>query len=276
MLWLISFGPGEVAKWHQAAAKNAWDDKRFADVISSADKGLQWDPANQQLLGLRAAARLQMDDLTGSLDDYDQLIDSAADEGSTTERQVQALAVRTQVLQRLGRYQDAVDTWDRIVEYRREQYDLRGDSESQRDFALSLNNRAYTKGLGRIDITGALDDIDRALEVTGRDDDPVMIDTLGYLLFLDEQYEQAKFYLEQAETAAKLQTDARRELLRQAMSRVTDQRPFEAELKMLDEQYSIILHHRGEVYAAIGDTEQAEADIAEAKRLGYNPDKGVW
>jgi predicted negative regulator of RcsB-dependent stress response len=60
------------------------------------------------------------------------------------------------------------------------------------------------------------------------------------------------------------------------MQQATDQRPYEAELKRLDEQHAVILHHRGEAYQAVGDEEQAQADFSKAKELGYNPEAGVW
>ena len=43
-----------------------------------------------------------------------------------------------------------------------------------------------------------------------------------------------------------------------------------------DQQFSVILHHRGEAYAALGEEEKADADIAKAIELGFNPDEGIW
>jgi len=176
----------------------------------------------------------------------------------------------------LDRYQEAVDDWSKTVDFRREQFRLRDDSESQDAYAMALNNRAYVQALGRIDIQGALEDINRSIEILGRDDNPVLIDTLGYLLLLDGKNQEAVYYLESAVALATLRNGEKRKEFEQSMQHEIDQRLFEAALKQMDQEFSIILHHRGEAYEAMGEVEQAEADMAEAKKLGYDPSAGIW
>ncbi len=276
LFWGAFWGPREVARWYLAAARNAQADMRYEAVVEAANKGLAWDDEYRDLVEARAIARLQLDDLHGSLQDFDRLIELASKDEKTTEAYMRAMAARTQVLQRLDRYQAAVDDWTDIVEFRREQYRLRGDSESQQAYALALNNRAYTQALGKIDIKGALKDIDLSIEIRGREDDPMLIDTLGYLLLLDGQNDEAVFYLESTVALATLQNGELRKRIEERMQLEMDQRRFEARLKLMDEQFSVMLHHRGEAYQATGETEQAEADFAEAEKLGYNPAKGIW
>jgi tetratricopeptide (TPR) repeat protein len=275
-LWGFSFVPREMARWHHAAARNALTDGKMEEVIALADKGLRWNDEYTELLELRAAVNLESGKLEESLRDYDRIIELASRDNKITETDIRALSARTIALQRLDRYQESVDTWTQVVDYRRDQFESRADTDSQRLYALALNNRAYTQAQGRIDIKGALSDINEAIEILGREDDPVFIDTLGYLLLINGQTKEAKFYLEQAAALAKTQDDEKRAQIRQLMKRVVDQRGLEAELKRLDENYAVIVHHRGEAYEATGEQEKAEADYAEAKKLGYDREKGIW
>jgi hypothetical protein len=47
-------------------------------------------------------------------------------------------------------------------------------------------------------------------------------------------------------------------------------------IQTLNEQLSVLYHHRGLVYEKLNQLEKAVADYEQARRLGYNPDKGVW
>ena len=272
----ITWGPREMARWYLAAARNAHEDLQYEDALKAANKGLEWHAQSPLLLRARAALRYELGDMQGSLEDYGQAIELAATPTAMNEADAQLLVGRAQTLQRLDRYQEAIDDWTKVVEFRREQYEQNNDAASQYNYAITLNNRAYTQGQGGIDIEGALKDIDRAIELRGTEDDPVLIDTLGYLLLLDGQHERALYHLETAVALAKVQDDEEREKLKERMQQVVDQRRFELRLKTLDEQYSVILHHRGEAYQATGELEKAKSDFAEAEILGYNPAEGIW
>ena len=104
----------------------------------------------------------------------------------------------------------------------------------------------------------------------------MFIDTLGYILLLLGDLKEAKFYLEQAAALAKTQDEEKRVQIRELMQRVVDQRSLQAELERIDQNYAVIVHHRGEVYEAIGEIEKAEADYEEAEKLGYDREKGIW
>ena len=73
----------------------------------------------------------------------------------------------------------------------------------------------------------------------------MLIDTLGYLLLLDGQNDEAVFYLESTVALATLQNGEWRSRIEERMQVEKDQRPFEARLKLIDEQFSVMLHHRG-------------------------------
>jgi hypothetical protein len=47
-------------------------------------------------------------------------------------------------------------------------------------------------------------------------------------------------------------------------------------LRALNEQLSVLYHHRGLVYQKLNQPEKARADLDQARRLGYDPSKGVW
>jgi tetratricopeptide (TPR) repeat protein len=280
--FVLLVGGKEVSRWYVAAAKNAILEQRFDDAVIAADTGLRWNPEYAELLKIRAVANWEKKEFELCLSDYDRLSEIAAKDEEVNEADMDPLAAKANVLQRMNRIGEAIACWDRIVEFRREQRRLRDDYESEQAYAMSLNNRAYMEaqayvlGDKDLDIKKSLSDIQTAIELQKGETDPVVIDTLGYLLLLNGEHEQA---LQQLDLAVKLTSEEnriRRKEYQQMKQRVVDQRPYDEALEQLDEQYSVILHHRGEAFAAVGEQDKAKADIDEAKRLGFNQEEGVW
>lgn len=276
-------GRAEVARWHQASAENAFADQRYEDAIAAANRAIQWDPKNEAMVNLRALARMQNDDLEGSLSDLDELIAAAARDDEAMEgrdeRDMQLLRQKANTLQRLERYTEAISILDEILKYRQSEYSKRDDDESRQNYAMALNNLAYTVAQAftatddqqTFDVAVALAQSRESLDLL-RFDDPATIDTWGYLLLLNGQAESA---VEQLQRAVML-TEEEQAGYRKRLQQVADQRALQMQLLLLDQQLAVILHHRGEAYAAIGETDKSNADIAKAKQLGYDPEKGIW
>lgn len=278
------FGRREVSRWYQATAENAIREQRYEDAVLAANKALEWDPSNDAIVNLRAIARQQSNDFAGSVADFDELIAKAAEDGKKDQRDIVLLQQKAAALHRLGRYPEVLAIWDEIIAYREEEFRQRDDHDSRYDYALALNNRAYmvaqafsaTQDHELYDIEQGLAQVRRAIEVRQVDDDAVILDTLGYLLLLNDQPKEALETLEKVVELTKAEHAATRAAYLKMMQKVSDQRQIQDALRSLDEQFAIILHHRGEAYAANGDEEKSAADIAEALRLGYNPDDGIW
>lgn len=279
--FLLLVGRSELSRWYYAAAKNAIEDGRYEDAVQAADRGLYWNPDYAELIVQRATANFQNGDFDACLRDYDRVIELYEADGTVNEFDIAAKARKAAVLHRMQRFSESLALMSEIVEYRKEQFRLRDDWESQYQYAMALNNRAYseaqafTKG-SEVDIKKSLQDIKLAMEVRGVADDPVMVDTLGYLLLLNEDPQEALYQLDMAVKLTQQNNEVVRQRYQEQMRTASDQRPLQQALEEMDQQFSIILHHRGEAYAANGEAEKSHADIQEAKRLGYDPDNGIW
>ena len=281
--FLLFTGRREVSRWHFAAARNALDDGLYEEAIESANKGLKWNPEYMDLVRLRAMSNLELENFEACLEDYDLLLEAAAKDEVTNENDMAPQVAKASVLQRMDRYPEAIAVWDEVVEFRKEQYRLRDDSESQYAYAISLNNRAYTEAQAwvveedSVNIKESLGDIREGIRIRGEEiDDPVMIDTLGYLLLLNGDTEEALAELNRAVNVTREENENRRMQLTEAMQRVVDQRPYQEALEGIKQNLAVILHHRGEALIAVGESEAGNADIEEAKRLGYSREDGIW
>lgn len=274
-LFVALIGRHEVARWHFASADNALVDGRYEDAISDANVGLKWDPNYHDLIELRARARIENADFAAALEDYDELLAIAAKDEVVNESDMRALSARAGVLQQMRRFEEAGEAMDQVVAFRADEYHQRDDSESKQAYAWSLNNRAYMQAQAQRKLDEALHDIQLAIESYPRKEH-AMLDTLGYVQLLAGQPEQALETLNEALTLAATDRTYQTNQLKRMMQQVVDQRPLERQLERIDENYSILLHHRGEAYLANGNEELGNADIEEARRLGYNPEKGIW
>ena len=288
LVTLALFGRGEVSRWYQAEALNAIREQRYEDAIEAANKALQWDPENLDVVDVRAVARLRNNDFEGSVADLDEqlaaLEQEDPDKDTDGERRMTLLAQKAMALQRLGRHQPVIAIWDEIVAFRKEEFRLRDDHDSRYDYAMALNNQAYmvaqayvsTQDAETFDIGQALEQSSESMRVRQVEDDAVILDTYGYLLLLNGRSDEAVKMLERVVELTRAEHDAVRDQLNRLMQQVDDQRQIQDSFEELDKQFSIILHHRGEAYQAVGETEKAEQDLSEADRLGYNPEEGVW
>ena len=279
--FLLVTGRSEISRWHFAAARNAIEDARYEDAITSVEKGLKWNPESMGLVRIRAMANLELENFEACLEDYDLLIEHAEQDGETNESDMAPRMAKAAVLQKIDRYPEVIELCDEVVEFRREQYQLRNDSESQYEYATSLNNRAYFEAQAwvidkdSVDIRESLGDIRLAVKLRIKED-PILIDTLGYLLLLNGDAEEALTELNKAVELTRNENAIRRKRIVREMQRVVDQRPYQELLESVDENLAVILHHRGEALIATGSEEEGKADIEEAVGLGYDREAGVW
>jgi tetratricopeptide (TPR) repeat protein len=269
---------GEVAQWYLAAAANAALDNRLADAQASCDTALQWAPGDPRLLHSRARIRLEAGDLAGSLEDLDQLLAIQAESDGTlqspTVRQLQAL--RTMVLQRMGKHDEATRTWESLVEFWRTQVGPEAAPATKFELAAALNNLAYARALAREGIPQGLDEIRQALETDGQLTRPSYLDTRGYLYYLNGDLELALENMETALYFGQPATQRFKTQIRNEMQKVTDQRPYEKMLAKVDENLAVMVYHRALVHEALDNAEQAAADFRRARQLGYSEAAGLW
>ncbi len=203
----------------------------------------------------------------------------------STSRTWSPRAARAGVYQLLGRHREAIADWDYITDFRRREHEARGDFESQDQYGLSLNNGAYARALGNLEIEKGLKDIQHALNLRGREDDHTLLDTLGYLYYLDGQLEPALETMETAVQSASRWNAQFAQSIAAEIRKLEERRPlqapryvrlYEANLQAKLQEMAVLLHHRGLAYQALGQAAKAANDLRRAKKLGYNPAEGIW
>jgi tetratricopeptide (TPR) repeat protein len=201
------------------------------------------------LLARRASAKSEINDLEGSLADFDRVLTSPL---PSRELRVQCFLQRSWVQCRLKNYVAAVDDISSAIQ-------LYG-----RDHAVLLNQRAYIRALANAEkkdkqeLQAGLEDIERALSMAP--DKAAFIDTRGYLLHLLDQNKDALQEMDRAILLTKA--------VEQRVYRVEDG-------QRLREDLAVMHYHRGLIYDALGQKQEASDDFQLAEEYGYNPDAGV-
>ena len=141
----------------------------------------------------------------------------------------------------------------------------------------ALNGRAYLCALLGKELKKGLADIDRALQQ--QPGNAAFLDTRGYLLFKQGDYEEALRDLDKAIKGGELeyesyQQEERRSNPGRRMNMTREQ--FAGALKQMRESLGVMYHHRGEVYEALKRGEDAAEEKARGIEYGYNPEQGVF
>ncbi len=260
--------PPEIARWYRAAAEEASLDEDYESAIRKLDEALRWDPDDPLLLIARARMKLQLKDLSGSLEDTQRGIELQGDDFAS------GLMQRMLVQQRLGNHEAAIADATAIVDLMEELASL--SEAANPAYADALNARAYARALGEIDIDQALEDIEKAFELLGTEDNAAYLDTRGYLYYLADDIENA---LTDMERSVQLAEDDRSAIVMRRDERIrngVDERWVDRFEQSAEENLAVLYQHRGLVYEMLGREEEAAEDFRRAEEFGYSPEDGVW
>jgi tetratricopeptide (TPR) repeat protein len=251
------------ADWLSTRAAQKYFRNNFAGALSDLNWAVDLNPNRWDYYQLRAAVRMELNDLNGSLADHTRWIEllespDAAKYGevaraSPRELLANAYSQRSWINMRLQRGQDAVDdatmalTYDRSPEF--------------------FNGRAYVKALAEIDLEGGLADVDKAIAQQGKED-PNFLDTRGYLLHLLGKNDDA---LKDLDNAIQLLAD--KQFAERGMKMP---RNFELTEREMRHALAVMYHHRGEIYGKLNQPEKAAEDIKRGQDFGYDPERGVF
>lgn len=264
ILSLIGFGVYEfVDSGALDRLKQAWADQKFRqarhdffcdkmpEALESFDAAAKLDPTNAEIGRFRAAALEEMNRLNDSLAEYDRVLALDADD-------MNAIQGKANVLLRQGRHDEALAYMDRVIEL------TRGEN------GVVLNNRAYYRAVAHKKLEEALADVQLALE---KDPDSAnALDTRGYVLHLLGRNAEASIDLTRAiESIDADWKNASRDIQHRQESEFW---PYFS--RQFQESLSVVHHHRGLVQAALGMEREAARDFEQARKYGYNPDKGVF
>jgi tetratricopeptide (TPR) repeat protein len=274
--WVFKSGFGDglndwIARRLVERAQQKYEYGDFQGALADLERASRWSPEEPDIFEMRAKLKLKTNDIEGSLKDFDQLI-------HLDPRRREAYLGRSVVYQRLNRFREATDDLTKAIAMEP------GDMQA-------LNNRAYVRALGGIELDAALADVQQALDkvekeitdaqMSRRDRRKILgqvavykghkaayLDTRGYILFLQDKFEPA---LEDLSAAIELGLQWQDFVL----SQIPPAHGASAR-RELNQELSVMYHHRGQVLEKLGRAEEAKVDLDQGNELGYNPAQGVF
>jgi tetratricopeptide (TPR) repeat protein len=176
-------------------------------------------------------------------------------------------------LQKAGQFKKAVQDWKEL-----EKLSERNGNPSR---STALNGLAYAQALAQQDLDDALMNVNKALALSP--DNPAILDTRGYLLYLTKEYEAALVDMNGAVNglaplAARLKPDDKQShwerILRSSVSARVELENYELNF---DRTIAVLHYHRALILLALGREKDAEADLARVRQLiGQEPDETLF
>jgi tetratricopeptide (TPR) repeat protein len=272
---VVYFGlPVEISRWHEAAAIEKRLNGDLEGAIAGLASALRWQPKGASIYLRRAGWRLDAGEYQAALDDYDRVLE-------LKPRNYTARVQRTQSLQHLGRHQEAIADWKKLVD--------RYDDAFAGERASMLNGLAYARAVGKAELDAALADIDTALELIDgieadlkpakgsdaerylMDSRAAMLDTRGFIQYRLGALDAAKRDLDTAVDLIENRLDARSKF-----KQYSDHREFDLELEQMRQSVAVIRYHRALVNDQIDQSDQAAQDRKRVRELGYEPNEELF
>lgn len=261
---LLSAGRGMASRWFTSRAERKVLAGDLPGAVRDLSRAISWNPHDLDLRFVRAMWRNDMNDLAGSLADWNDLLEQLKDHEHSPPHnawlfdQSEVYSGRAWVCVRMGRGREAIDDATQAVKLR--------------PLPKNFNSRAYIRALAKMELLEGLDDVDQALLEVGQQslEYSRFLDTRGYLLHLLDRNDVA---LADLDKAVEITEHQKRRLLQQQFR--FDVRRLQYELKQMDSDLAVIYHHRGLVQEKLGHPAQAQDDLLRGAQLGYDPAKGV-
>jgi len=246
--------PAEVSRWYQAAAMERWIAGDKTGAMQYLENSLRWSSTQADAFVCRGDWRLDEQEFHQAIEDYNAAL-------QREPGQIMALINRSLAFQHLGFHEQAIQDWKTLVDLRR------SASPSQR--AMLLNGLAYAQALGNMELDQALENVSQAIELAGQN--PAMLDTRGYIHFLDGNFEAARADLDPAVAGVEREY---RQLER--TRHYIDRAEFERQLTSYRKNLAVIRYHRALALDALGRPEEAESDRSRVRELGYVPGPNLF
>ena len=252
--WLMNAGQGLLGDWLAQRARQRFQDGDMPGTVADSTRaftllGDQLEDERQiELLVIRASAKLAINDLEGSRADFDRVLSSPK---TSRAMRVECYHRRSWVHCRQKNYVAAVEDASSAIQ-------LYG-----REHEVLLNQRAYIRALANAEakdkqeLEAGLNDVNLALKRAP--DNAAFLDTKGYLLHLLGNHDEA---LREMDRAIDLTLAAQHRFYRGDRQRVL-------------EDLAVMHFHRGLIYEALEQHDQAKINFQQAEEFGYDPDAGV-
>jgi tetratricopeptide (TPR) repeat protein len=241
--------PEEISRWYVAAAMELQLDGDTGEALQRMERAESWSPENPVIYAYRGDWKLEDGDYRGSLDEYNRAL-------RINNGYRWALVQRSQALQHLGRHEEAIADWKRLLENESYLFSARR--------ATTLNGLAYAQALGKTELESALENVEQALRLVGQN--AAMLDTRGFIHYQRGDLKSARSDLE---LAVRMIEDDFREYgqTKQYIRR----HEYEAGLRMLAQSVAVIRYHRALVYEGLDKPDEAEKDLQRVRELGFAP-----
>ena len=271
--FLLAEVPFEPARWKLAQALEARShgEKERADAL--LEEAFQTFPRDPVLLMQRAEWRLEDKQIEKAIEDADLALEVAGENRDW-------LAIHASFMQTAGRPAAAVEDWKKI-----DAISVRTGRPSREE---ALNGLAYFQALANMNLDQALANVEQALELSPGEIG--MLDTRGYILYLQKQYEPALADLMKA--ISLIERDVAQgqrflaanppnpRLVQSAPKSIRDnsKNVGNAErISNLIRNAAVIYYHRALVLQALDRDDEAEADLARVRELiGREPDETLF
>jgi tetratricopeptide (TPR) repeat protein len=137
--------------------------------------------------------------------------------------------------------------------------------------AIAQNGAAYARALANTELEQASADIAAARKVLPNDSN--LLDTSGFILYLQGDLEGALRETNAAVTASELTYASRQALIRNALQNSIRRRQLNYQLHQLNRELADLHLHRGLVYEKIGESQAAERDFQQATTFRERADQ---
>lgn len=257
-------GPREIGRWYLAAAAEHWTEAEFAaargdpsraaenreQAFDRLEEALRWSPEEPLWIAQRAQWLAAAGKHQEALEDCNLAIEKLGERTSL-------LGLRMTIYQQLGRHAEAVKDSERINDLSKTSGNpLRPEA---------LNNLAYAKAIGKIDLDTALKEINESLRIGP--ENALFLDTRGFVRYQKGDYALALEDLQRACRNAEKELANMQKNLGSARKQSPDPRLLEINLMQHKRNLGVIFYHRALIHEKLGHAAAARADHNKVKEL---------
>jgi len=252
--------PREIARWHLAIASQHFEAGRREAAQEWLNKAKAWDPDSLLLVLKQAQFHKVSGDFEAALKDVDRALEVLPDH-------VQLLEERTELLQHLGRHDEAIEIWKSL--------DRVSQASGQPPREIALNGLAYAQAIANKEVAGGLESVERALQLAPGDS--AILDTRGFLLYRQEKYEAALRDMNAAVMGYQARLQGESELLPLEARVMSYSELNQSPVELAKRNAAVIHYHRSLVLDKLGRHAEAKLDRARAKQfIGREPDETLF
>lgn len=269
-LTLLGQAPREVGRWKLAQAIELRGAGNKDAAYQALEDAIRWFPDDPLLVLQRADWRRADGDEKEAAEDLERILELPRDK-------VELLTIHGAAMLQYRRFAEAVKDW--------EQLNVISERTGRPSRVEALNQLAYAQALAQIDLNKALEHANKALELVPGDS--AILDTRGYILYLNKDYEaaladmNAAIKKKEGNDPPTLSTLRKRNQAVPEHVRLADSKP--KVLSDLDASSgaarvrAVLRYHRALVLLALGKQEEAEADLKRVRELtGKEPDESLF